>query len=258
MQQNPGSKSEVNVSQPAPARPVGAERRTAPRVALALEVSFGTSRDAVRACSRDLSTGGISLRTSARLPVGTPLQMTVHIPGFAVPLELEAEVAWSRPDAMGLAFRNLTSDAARRLRELIDSHSSMKERVLGALGRHTPSQPAPARLQPRDGGVRLSLRDPLTSDVLAELLRDCGMRVLDDRIAAGRPDLVVTVPERLAETARRHPGVPLVLLGVSGPDALVGAHVWVPVARYVPRHAQPSTVLEAVRSVLGASPVRAA
>ncbi len=235
-----------------------AERRKAVRVALALEVSFGTAWDAVCACSRDLSTGGMALQTSARLPPGSLLQLTVRIPGLDRPLEVAGEVAWSSTEAMGVAFRDVSPEAARTLRTLIASHLGVKERVLGLFGKAPPTRAAPARLQRRDGGVRLRLRDELFADVLGELLRDAGQRVLDDSLEAGRPELVITVPERLGDTVKRHPGVPLVLLNVSGADALVGAYARVSVARFVPRGATPAEVAEAVRDALAVKAGRAA
>lgn len=220
-------------------------------MAIALEVGFASSIDAARAWSRDLSAGGIALQTTSRLPVGTQLQLVLHIPAFDEPLEVEGEVAWSRDDAMGIAFRSLAPEAERRIRELVALHSSVKERVLSAIGRPPASTPAPARLQRRDGGVRLFLNDALAADVLSEILRDAGYRVLDEWLRAGRPDVVVADPERLEEAMQNHPGVPLVLLKVSGPDALVGRLSRAPVSRFVPRSAPLAAVCDAVRGVVG-------
>lgn len=68
----------------------------------------------------DIGAGGAFLRTTMLKPEGTPLVIDVLPPGAAVPLSIEARVAWARQGSgVGVEFRWRDLGGLRRLRELV-------------------------------------------------------------------------------------------------------------------------------------------
>ena len=69
----------------------------------------------------DLSMGGAFVETSDPPDDGTELWLTFSTPTAWDPLELPAEVRWSKPGGFGVRFRALTPTQAQALHALVQS-----------------------------------------------------------------------------------------------------------------------------------------
>jgi hypothetical protein len=107
---------------------MGTERRRHPRVPSRQRCWCEGNDITIYAQIGDLSEGGLSLRTPARLTPGSPVR--VWLPAAAGAVEVEARVAWclerDRPGAgagagMGLRFEGAGPGAAEALRGLVGS-----------------------------------------------------------------------------------------------------------------------------------------
>jgi uncharacterized protein (TIGR02266 family) len=106
------------------------ERRSSPRVALALKVDLLGANTLYAGVSNDIGQGGIFVAMRGPLPVGTRLDLRLYLEDGAPPLELHGTVRWSRepgpliegPQGIGIQFEELP-DADRRRLEAV-----MKER----------------------------------------------------------------------------------------------------------------------------------
>src|SRR5271157_5487749 len=86
------------------------------RIRAQLEVRLeGTQAAAVQTQSRNISLGGLCVRSQQTYPVGHPLHLEIALGGEW--LELRGVVAWVQPDqdAVGVRFANVPEEAARRL-----------------------------------------------------------------------------------------------------------------------------------------------
>ena len=96
-------------------------RRTGDRVSVSLPVSFKAGQTIAAAQTRDVGRGGIGVRTMEPLPSGTPIQLTLKLPGESQDLSSFGRVVWSdRRVGMGVQFDRLTPDAQALLAEILD------------------------------------------------------------------------------------------------------------------------------------------
>jgi uncharacterized protein (TIGR02266 family) len=79
------------------------ERRQHPRRPVDLRVSYVNRGALARDLVTDLSPGGLFLRASHPLPVGTPVTLEVSV-GEYPPILVAGEVVWVRPAGMGVQF----------------------------------------------------------------------------------------------------------------------------------------------------------
>jgi type IV pilus assembly protein PilZ len=56
---------------------------------------------------KDISFGGAQVSTPQPLPEGTRFSFALQLPHHDAPLEVEGQVVWSRPGAMGIAFTRI-------------------------------------------------------------------------------------------------------------------------------------------------------
>ncbi len=105
---------------------MGTERRRHPRMPSRQRCWCEGSDITIYAQIGDLSEGGVSLRTPARLPPGSPVR--VWLPAAAGAVVVEARVAWClEPDApgagagLGLRFEGAGPGTAQALRGLMGS-----------------------------------------------------------------------------------------------------------------------------------------
>jgi uncharacterized protein (TIGR02266 family) len=113
----------------------GAERRTAPRVELQIEVGLSSDSNFYTGLTQDISTGGVFVATHQLHRVGQ--QVTVHLalPGQAEKITVESEVRWVRElsalngshgtTGMGLRFVGLTPAAKQAIDGFLDTHDSI-------------------------------------------------------------------------------------------------------------------------------------
>jgi uncharacterized protein (TIGR02266 family) len=115
--------------------PRGAERRTAPRVELELEVGWESDNNFYTGLTQDISTGGLFVATHHLHPVGQHVTLRMTLPGTKEPIVVESEVRWLReshaaqpgrlPDGMGLKFLALSTAAKTAIVEFLDQRDSI-------------------------------------------------------------------------------------------------------------------------------------
>ncbi len=89
-----------------------AERREAERVPVVGEADCGSFSGRVT----DLSPAGVFIDTICLLEVGTPVGLTLRLPGLGRPLQAQGQVAWVQPYVgIGVQFTRLEPAARRAL-----------------------------------------------------------------------------------------------------------------------------------------------
>ena len=77
-----------------------ADKRTAPRLPIALEVSYPSGEALRRDYISNLSSGGMFVKTRSPLPIGTEVTLEIAV-GDEAPLSLRGKVVWDRLFAQG-------------------------------------------------------------------------------------------------------------------------------------------------------------
>jgi uncharacterized protein (TIGR02266 family) len=96
-------------------------RRAGERVSVSLPISFRAGQTIAAAQTRDVSPGGVGIRTMEPLPGGTPLLVTLKLPGESRELSSYGRVVWSdRRVGMGVQFDRLTPEVQALLAELLE------------------------------------------------------------------------------------------------------------------------------------------
>jgi uncharacterized protein (TIGR02266 family) len=97
--------------------------RAFPRVPVRLAVHYRTDGELRSSLIQSLSAGGVFIRTSRPLAIGTPLTMEIHIDAdpTAQPICIEGKVVWERligqdnlPDGMGVEFTEAPPEPLRK------------------------------------------------------------------------------------------------------------------------------------------------
>lgn len=98
-------------------------RRSSPRVALSVTISYRYEHTIASATCANISKGGMALRTMNPLPGGTRLRIRFRLPGSKREIDAEAVVSWSdQRTGMGLQFLSLDADSQGELDEYVDRH----------------------------------------------------------------------------------------------------------------------------------------
>jgi uncharacterized protein (TIGR02266 family) len=98
-------------------------RRSSPRVALSVTVSYRFEHTIASAVCANVSKGGIQLRTMNPLPTGSRLRLRFRLPGSKKEIDAETVVAWSdQRTGMGLQFASLDAEAQAEVDEYVDRH----------------------------------------------------------------------------------------------------------------------------------------
>jgi len=96
-------------------------RRSSPRVALSVTVSFRVEQMIASAVCANVSKGGIFLRTMNPQPMGKRVRVRFKLPGGRREIDAEATVAWSDARCgMGLQFVAIDSEAQAELDGFVD------------------------------------------------------------------------------------------------------------------------------------------
>jgi uncharacterized protein (TIGR02266 family) len=96
-------------------------RRSSPRVALSITVSYRMDSAIASAVCANISKGGIFLRTLTPQPRGKRLRVRFRLPGSKREVDTEAVVAWSDArTGMGLQFVSLSHDQQAELDAFVD------------------------------------------------------------------------------------------------------------------------------------------
>jgi len=83
-------------------------RRSSPRVALGIPISYRLKNSIAAAVTLNISHGGLAVRTTSPLDVGTDIRLRFRLPGGKKEIEAEARIAWvDRRTGMGLRFTKI-------------------------------------------------------------------------------------------------------------------------------------------------------
>ena len=99
-----------------------------PRVDVDLEVHYRTAQEFRAAYARNISGGGIFIRTQQPLPLDHELQIRFRLPGISRSLVVRGVVVWANPypsrslypSGMGIKFLNLDSEATQIIAEFVN------------------------------------------------------------------------------------------------------------------------------------------
>ncbi|WP_164013254.1 PilZ domain-containing protein [Pyxidicoccus trucidator] len=236
------------------------------RADVVLELSFATHEDVVRAYSKNIGAGGLAIRTSRALPVGSTLELRITLPDAPQPLLAHGQVAWSREDGMGVAFTQLPPEGERRLKTFLAADASLLNRVRSVLKtdviellktdvRELGKGPAPQAAQAQEVDTRpivlVRLLDARLTALVTELFTQQGLRIVAE---TDKPASIIVVDTGTALDVLRaagRPGARIVMVNVSGPDSLVGRLTNLNPAAYVKHPATAASVLQAVARLLG-------
>ena len=104
----------------------GRDRRATLRLPVELEVEEHVGTCKYIRITQDLSTFGLSTRQGYSHATGTRLKLVLHLPDDrAHPLNVDAQVVghYARQWGMRLAFKNLSTDALRRIHRYLQSRA---------------------------------------------------------------------------------------------------------------------------------------
>jgi uncharacterized protein (TIGR02266 family) len=102
---------------------MSAEQRTGLRAEVNLEVRYRSAHEFMAAYAKNISGGGICIRTVKPLPLNSELHLRFSLPGIPKPFEVKGLVVWTNPFAdqsafptgMGIKFLELGSDEKKIL-----------------------------------------------------------------------------------------------------------------------------------------------
>ncbi len=108
------------------------ERRKAARLSAEVKVDYRTLGSFITDWSRDISQGGIFIRTSLPLSIGDTIRLRVTLPGRDLPFALEGVVRWvnsthtddGTPPGMGVEFTNLDDQLKSEIAEFVKTLES--------------------------------------------------------------------------------------------------------------------------------------
>lgn len=97
-------------------------RRSSPRVPLAIPVSYRAGQTIASALTLDIGRGGLAIRTMSPLPHGTALHVRFRLPG-GDDIEASGRVAWSdRKVGMGIQFDRVDAAGQTAIDAFVDEH----------------------------------------------------------------------------------------------------------------------------------------
>ena len=103
--------------------PTAHNRRSSPRVALGVAVAYRVSTTIGTGLSLNVSTGGLAIRTTSPLEVGTRLKIRFRMPKGDHDVDAEAKVAWAdRRVGMGLQFTKIAAADQAQLEAFVSAH----------------------------------------------------------------------------------------------------------------------------------------
>ena len=95
------------------------EKRSSPRAAVPLEVTFTNEEDLARAIVRDVGAGGISVALNGSFELDAQHEVQLRLPQEQTPLLVNARVAWIGGGHVGFEFLNLPKAIQDRLDALV-------------------------------------------------------------------------------------------------------------------------------------------
>src|SRR6187455_1806488 len=98
-------------------------RRGSPRVVLGIPIQYRFGNTIAAALTLNLSRGGIAIRTTSPLDLGSKVRLRFRLPGSKRDIDAEGRVAWSdRRHGMGLQFEKVDQPDQAAIDEFVDAH----------------------------------------------------------------------------------------------------------------------------------------
>jgi uncharacterized protein (TIGR02266 family) len=98
-------------------------RRSSPRVVVGLPIAYRFGNTIAAALTLNLSRGGVAIRTTSPLEVGTTVKVRFRVPSGTKDVDAEARIAWvDRRVGMGLQFTSMTAEHDAVLDAFVQSH----------------------------------------------------------------------------------------------------------------------------------------
>ena len=110
------------------------DRRRVPRYAVAVHVTFESEHNFFTGLTEDLSRGGLFVATPSLCPIGARVQVRMHLPTSAEPLDVLTEVRWVRDRdvpggggkaGVGLMFLQMSPKAKTAVKEFLKQRESI-------------------------------------------------------------------------------------------------------------------------------------
>ena len=103
--------------------PDSSNRRSSPRVVLGIPVAYRFGNTIAAALTLNISRGGLAVRTTSPLAVGTAVKVRFRPPTTKNDIEAEATIAWTdRRVGMGLQFTKLSAADQAHIDDYIQGH----------------------------------------------------------------------------------------------------------------------------------------
>jgi uncharacterized protein (TIGR02266 family) len=98
-------------------------RRTTPRVALGIPVAYRFGNTIATATMVNVSQGGLGIRTTNLLEIGTSIKVRFRLPGTVREVDAEGFVAWAdRKLGMGMQFTNVAVEDQKIIDAFVQAH----------------------------------------------------------------------------------------------------------------------------------------
>jgi uncharacterized protein (TIGR02266 family) len=98
-------------------------RRSSPRVSLGIPVAYRFGNTIAAALTINISHGGLAIRTTSPLAVGTHVKVRFRLPSGKNEMAVEARVAWAdRRLGMGIKFKKISGTDQAQIDEYVQSH----------------------------------------------------------------------------------------------------------------------------------------
>lgn len=103
--------------------PDSSNRRSSPRVTLGIPVAYRFGNTIAAALTLNISRGGLAVRTTSPLAVGTAVKVRFRVPTAKNDIEAEALIAWTdRRVGMGLQFTKVSAADQAHIDDYIHAH----------------------------------------------------------------------------------------------------------------------------------------
>jgi uncharacterized protein (TIGR02266 family) len=98
-------------------------RRSSPRVVLGIPINYRFGNTIAAALTLNLSRGGIAIRTTSPLAIGSRARVRFRLPGSRREIEADSRVAWSdQRVGMGLQFEKVAPPDQAAVDDFVDAH----------------------------------------------------------------------------------------------------------------------------------------
>lgn len=108
------------------------DNRRAPRLPVEVKVDYRTVGSFITDYTKDISKGGVFIRTSLPLEIGERVRLRLTLPGGDAPFALDGVVKWTstlrdkekHPPGMGIEFVDFDDDTRKRIEDLVRSYGT--------------------------------------------------------------------------------------------------------------------------------------